>query len=68
MLGDHRDVRLFLHLTQTLNFGRTSSECHVSPATLTRAMQRLEAELGRPLFDRTPHGVTLTVENNRFRV
>ncbi|UED84041.1 HTH-type transcriptional activator IlvY [Streptomyces profundus] len=67
MFGDHRDVRLFLHLAQTLNFGRTSLECHVSPATLTRSMQRLEAELGRPLFDRTPHGVTLTVEGQRFR-
>ncbi|MFE4665014.1 HTH-type transcriptional activator IlvY [Streptomyces sp. NPDC056716] len=67
MLGDHRDVKLFLHLTQTLNFGRTSLECHVSPATLTRSVQRLEAELGQALFDRTPHGVTLTVEGNRFR-
>lgn len=67
MLGDHRDIRLFLHLAQTLNFGRTSLDCHVSPATLTRAIQRLEAELGQDLFDRTPHGVTLTVEGNRFR-
>ncbi|WP_062212954.1 HTH-type transcriptional activator IlvY [Streptomyces sp. NBRC 109706] len=67
MFGDQRDVRLFLHLTRTLNFGRTSLECHVSPATLTRSVQRLEAELGRPLFDRTPHGVTLTVEGHRFR-
>ncbi len=68
MLANHRDVRLFLHLAQTLNFGRSSLDCHVSPATLTRAIQRLERELGQLLFDRTSHGVTLTVEGNRFRV
>ena len=67
MLGDHRDVRLFLRLAQTLNFGRTSLDCHVSPATLTRAIQRLEAELDQRLFDRGPHGVNLTVEGDQFR-
>ncbi|WP_328766210.1 HTH-type transcriptional activator IlvY [Streptomyces sp. NBC_00286] len=67
MLDDHRELRLFLHLAQTLNFGRTSLDCHVSPATLTRTVQRLEAGLGHRLFDRGPRGVSLTAEGHRFR-
>ncbi|GAA2634577.1 HTH-type transcriptional activator IlvY [Streptomyces vastus] len=67
ILNDHRELRLFLHLAQTLNFGRTSLDCHVSPATLTRTVQRLEAELGHQLFDRGPRGVSLTAEGHRFR-
>jgi LysR family positive regulator for ilvC len=63
---DHRELRLFLHLARTLNFGRTSLECHVSPATLTRTVQRLEADLGHRLFDRGPRGVSLTAEGHRF--
>src|SRR3954463_8557684 len=64
---DHRELRLFLHLAQTLNFGRTSLDCHVSAATLTRTVQRLEARLGHRLFDRGPRGVSLTAQGHRFR-
>lgn len=67
MRDDHRELRLFLHLAQTLNFGRTSLDCHVSPATLTRTVQRLESELGHRLLDRGPRGVSLTAEGHRFR-
>jgi LysR family positive regulator for ilvC len=62
-----RDLRLFLHLARSLNFGRTSLDCHVSPATLTRTVQRLETELGHRLLDRGPRGVSLTAEGHRFR-
>ncbi|MEI5520157.1 HTH-type transcriptional activator IlvY [Streptomyces brasiliscabiei] len=67
MRDDHRELRLFLHLAGTLNFGRTSLDCHVSPATLTRTVQRLEADLGHRLLDRGPRGVALTAEGHRFR-
>ncbi|MFF4834001.1 HTH-type transcriptional activator IlvY [Streptomyces sp. NPDC001315] len=67
MRDDHRELRLFLHLAQTLNFGRTSLDCHVSPATLTRTVQRLESDLGHRLLDRGPRGVSLTAEGHRFR-
>ncbi|MFF6783270.1 HTH-type transcriptional activator IlvY [Streptomyces sp. NPDC012510] len=67
MRDDHRELRLFLHLARTLNFGRTSLDCHVSPATLTRTVQRLESGLGHRLFDRGPRGVSLTAEGHRFR-
>ncbi|MFJ6893433.1 HTH-type transcriptional activator IlvY [Streptomyces hokutonensis] len=67
MRDDRRELHLFLHLAQTLNFGRTSLDCHVSPATLTRTVQRLEADLGHRLFDRGARGVSLTAEGHRFR-
>ncbi|HEY6738400.1 MAG TPA: HTH-type transcriptional activator IlvY, partial [Actinopolymorphaceae bacterium] len=62
----HGELRLFVHLTRTLNFGRTSAECHVSPATLTRAIQRLETRTGERLLDRGPRGVALTESGLAF--
>ncbi|MBN9735760.1 MULTISPECIES: LysR substrate-binding domain-containing protein [unclassified Pseudonocardia] len=61
-----RDLELFVHLARTLNFGRTSLECHVSPATLTRTVQRLETEAGTRLLDRGPRGTVLTADGRRF--
>ncbi|WP_410785723.1 HTH-type transcriptional activator IlvY [Kribbella sp. C-35] len=59
-------MELFLHLARTLNYGRTSLECHVSAATLTRTIQRLEMRVGSQLLDRGPRGVVLTAEGRRF--
>jgi len=66
-MDSHRDLRLYLHLGQTLNFGRTSADCHVSPATLTRVVQRLEVLAGERLLDRGPRGVALTAAGRRFQ-
>ncbi|MGH3670495.1 MAG: HTH-type transcriptional activator IlvY, partial [Pseudonocardiaceae bacterium] len=66
-MDEFRDLQLFLHVAQTLNFGRSSIDCHISPATLTRAIQRLEAGTGHRLLDRGPRGVALTAEGIRFR-
>ena len=63
---EHRELELFLHLARTLNYGRTSLECHVSAATLTRTIQRLEARAGARLLDRGPRGVVLTADGQRF--
>jgi LysR family positive regulator for ilvC len=63
---EHRELELFLHLARSLNYGRTSLECHVSAATLTRTIQRLEARVGAQLLDRGPRGVVLTAEGRRF--
>jgi len=57
---DYDELRLFLHLSRTLHFGRTSRECHVSPSALSRTVQRLETEVGRPLFARDRRSVELT--------
>jgi LysR family transcriptional regulator, positive regulator for ilvC len=66
VIESRTQLRLFLHLATSLSFGRTSEECHVSPATLTRRIQRLESDLGCRLFDRGPRGVALTQEGRHF--
>jgi LysR family transcriptional regulator, positive regulator for ilvC len=63
---DYDTLRLFVHLSRTLHFGRTSKECHVSPSALSRAIQRLEQAVGWPLFERDPRHVALTAEGVAF--
>jgi LysR family positive regulator for ilvC len=67
MSDEQTELQLFLHLCQSLNFGRTSLDCHVSPSTLTRTVQRLEVRAGQRLLDRGPRGVALTPAGQRFR-
>lgn len=55
-----RELKLFHHLAKTLHFGRTSRECNITPSGLTRAIQRLEAEVGHSLFLRDNRTVQLT--------
>lgn len=55
-------LRLFLHLSRSLHFGRTSKECHVSPSALSRTIQRLEEQSRATLFVRDRRSVALTDE------
>jgi LysR family transcriptional regulator, positive regulator for ilvC len=64
---DYDALGLFLHLSRTLHFTRTSRECHLSLSALSRTIQRLESEVGRPLFLRDRRSVTLTAEGELFR-
>jgi LysR family positive regulator for ilvC len=63
---DYDALRLYLHLTETLHFGRTSRACHLSPSALSRLVQRLEREVGWPLLERDRRTVRLTAEGIRF--
>jgi LysR family positive regulator for ilvC len=63
---DYDSLRLFLHLSRTLHFLRTSRESHVSPSALSRAIQRLERDAGWPLLERDRRTVRLTPEGARF--
>ena len=63
---DYDTLRLFVHLSRTLHFGRTSKECHVSPSGLSRAIQRLEIQAGWPLMERDQRRVALTPEGVAF--
>lgn len=45
-------VRYFLAMARLLNFTRAADECNVTQPSLTRAMQKLEDELGGALFRR----------------
>lgn len=66
MALDYDTLRLFSHLAGTLHFGRTSRECHISPSALSRAIQRLEQDVGRPLFERDQRKVSLTPDGKAF--
>jgi LysR family positive regulator for ilvC len=63
---DYDSLQLYLHLSRTLHFLRTSRECHVSPSTLSRSIQRLEQETGWPLLERDRRTVRLTPAGARF--
>ena len=54
------EIRYFLAACQTLNFHRAADLVHVGQPALTRAIQKLEAELGGPLFHRDKGHVQLT--------
>jgi DNA-binding transcriptional LysR family regulator len=45
-------VRYFATLCKTLNFTRAAEQCNVTQPAFSRAVQRLEDELGGPLFFR----------------
>lgn len=64
---DIRELKLFLHLADSLHFGRTSQACNITPSGLTRAIQRLENELDRPLFIRDNRYVALTQSGKIFQ-
>jgi len=57
---DTDSLRIFLHLSRTLHFGRTGKELHKSASAVSRIVQRLEDELGKPLFERDNRSVKLT--------
>jgi LysR family positive regulator for ilvC len=65
---NQKELKLFLHLAKTLNFARTSEACHVTPSSLSRVIQRLEAEVGMPLFERDNRHVSLTDAGKAFRI
>jgi LysR family positive regulator for ilvC len=65
--SSHQELSLFLHLADSLHFARTAKALHMSPSALTRAIQRLEEELGQPLFQRSKRSVALTRAGEIFR-
>jgi len=62
-----RDFVAFDRLCQVLHFSRASKSLGMSPSALTRRIQALEEELGRPLFLRDQRGVELTPAGEIFR-
>lgn len=54
------EIRYFLAASRTLNFHRAAEMVHVTQPALTRAIQKLEGELGGKLFHRERNHVQLT--------
>lgn len=60
LVMEFHQVRYFLKAAENLNFTRAAEKCHVSQPALTRAIHKLEAELGGDLFVRDGRAVTLS--------
>lgn len=63
---DITSLKQFVALARNLHFGKTSEEMHMSPSALSRAVQRLEEQLGHPLLLRDNRSVELTEEGQIF--
>ncbi len=60
MRYDLIDLRLFVAIAEEKNLTRGAARAHLAPSSASHRLQRLEAELGAPLFERGARGVTLT--------
>jgi DNA-binding transcriptional LysR family regulator len=61
------DARTFLTLAEELHFGRTAVRLHTSTAQISKAVKKLERQVGVPLFQRGNRKVTLTPIGERLR-
>lgn len=63
---DLRQLRYFVAIAEHGNFHRASEALNVAQSALSRHMQTLGEELGAPLFERAPGGVTTTILGKVF--
>lgn len=63
---DLRLVRCFTVLAEHRHFGRAAVALHLTQSSLSRQIQRLEAQVGARLLDRTPQGSRLTEAGEIF--
>lgn len=55
-----QQLEQFVALARARNFTRAAAELNLSQSALSRAIQRLEDQIGEPLFERKPREVVLT--------
>ncbi|MFT4063939.1 LysR family transcriptional regulator [Paraburkholderia sp.] len=61
------DLAYFLTVAETGLLHRAATQVGISQPALTKAVRRLEAELGVALFERSPKGMQLTAYGSEFR-
>ncbi len=57
---DIRSLEVFLGLSEELHFGRAAEKLAMGQSTVSEHIRRLEARIGKRLFERTSRKVTLT--------
>jgi DNA-binding transcriptional LysR family regulator len=60
-------IKYFLAVADERHISRAADRCHVSQPSLSRAIKKLEDELGGELFERKPAGVELTPFGQHLR-
>ena len=64
---EFQQLKLFLAVADALHFGRAAQQVGMAQPHLSRAIARLEQEVGVRLFDRTSRRVALTAAGERLR-
>ncbi|MBL4827151.1 MAG: HTH-type transcriptional activator IlvY [Spongiibacteraceae bacterium] len=65
---DTRQLALFLKLSETLHFGEAGRAMHLSASAVSRAIKRVEVEVGQRLLERDNRSVRLTDVGRQFQV
>lgn len=60
-------IRYFLSVAKCLNFSQAAEENHISQSSFSKAIMRLERDLGVKLIDRSSHPISLTEAGLCFR-
>lgn len=62
-----RQLRYFLMVAEKLNFSEASRSLFITQSTLSQQINKLEQEIGLPLFERNSHEVRLTEAGEHLR-
>lgn len=61
-----KDFEIVNAICQYGSFSRAAEELYIGQSSLSMAIQRIEGELGTPLFDRCQHPVRLTAAGEEY--
>lgn len=63
---EYKDLAIFYHVARVGSMTRAAEDLGYVQSHITARIRKLEDELGRPLFERTPRGVVLTDEGRQW--